>query len=700
MIEAVPGAGFDSVEAVALALDEHDYLADEGLATAVFLALRMQRPLLLEGEAGVGKTEVAKVLAALDRRRADPAAVLRGHRRVPRRSTSGTTPASCCTCAPPRPPAGGGRGRRGARGRAVHRAVPRPPPAARRPSSTGDGPPPVLLIDEIDRADDEFEAFLLEMLVRLHGHGPRARHVPGRRPAGRGPHVEPHPRRARRAQAALPLPLGRAPRLRPRGRDRPAPGARGSPERPGPPGRGGRRSELRELGLTSRRAWPRRSTGPRRSPRSARDELDADHRRRPRLGAVLKYREDAERVPRHGLGDLVAAPIARTAVDRARGGRASTAARRRRRRRRGLAASSARVAGAGGPSTRPVDRVVRARTPSASTERDDGLLGRTGHARPTARGHRLLRPGLRRVLRRRPSPPPSVEPVRDRHAVAVDDDAADGTAADDDADPATTSPRLRYRAEREVLRHKDFAAYTDDELAEARRSWPSSASAGALSRSRRCAVAPSRRRRRPARPRAAPSARAAHRRRARAARAPREPASGPAASCCCSTSAARWSPTPGPCCASSTPPWPPAQPGRGVHPRHPADPAHPRARRPATPTSALAPGGRRGRRLVGRHPARRRPAAVQRRVGRAGHGPRRRRRHPVRRVGPRRPRRSSPSRWSGCTASPTASSGSTRSRPRRATRRWPRGMAAALPARRRVRRGPLAWTLARGRWRP
>src|SRR6202008_1514274 len=44
-------------------LPRHDSLADEGLATAIFLAIRLQRPLLLEGEAGVGKTEVAKVLA-------------------------------------------------------------------------------------------------------------------------------------------------------------------------------------------------------------------------------------------------------------------------------------------------------------------------------------------------------------------------------------------------------------------------------------------------------------------------------------------------------------------------------------------------------------------------------------------------------------------------------------------------------------
>src|SRR2546427_11270670 len=52
-----------SVEDVSDALAEHGYLADEGLATAIFLALRLHRPLLLEGEAGGGKTEVAKVLS-------------------------------------------------------------------------------------------------------------------------------------------------------------------------------------------------------------------------------------------------------------------------------------------------------------------------------------------------------------------------------------------------------------------------------------------------------------------------------------------------------------------------------------------------------------------------------------------------------------------------------------------------------------
>jgi len=52
-----------TVNDVSAALASHDYLADEGLTTAIFLALALRRPLLLEGEAGVGKTEVAKVLS-------------------------------------------------------------------------------------------------------------------------------------------------------------------------------------------------------------------------------------------------------------------------------------------------------------------------------------------------------------------------------------------------------------------------------------------------------------------------------------------------------------------------------------------------------------------------------------------------------------------------------------------------------------
>jgi MoxR-like ATPase len=53
----------NTIDATAALLARGDYIAERGLSTAVFLALRMGRPLFLEGEAGVGKTEIAKVLA-------------------------------------------------------------------------------------------------------------------------------------------------------------------------------------------------------------------------------------------------------------------------------------------------------------------------------------------------------------------------------------------------------------------------------------------------------------------------------------------------------------------------------------------------------------------------------------------------------------------------------------------------------------
>src|SRR5579859_3726817 len=58
-------AQFTSIDELQSALREHQYVADRGLATAIYLALKLQRPLFLEGEAGVGKTEVAKVMANL-----------------------------------------------------------------------------------------------------------------------------------------------------------------------------------------------------------------------------------------------------------------------------------------------------------------------------------------------------------------------------------------------------------------------------------------------------------------------------------------------------------------------------------------------------------------------------------------------------------------------------------------------------------
>ena len=150
-----------SIDDLQTLLERHQYIADRGLATSIYLALKLQRPLLLEGEAGVGKTEVAKVLAsafdtelirlqcyegldishavyewnyarqlleirlmeasgAVDRRKA--AAELFGEEFLIRR------------------------------------------PLLQAISNRADQPP-VLLIDELDRADEEFEGYLLELLA-------------------------------------------------------------------------------------------------------------------------------------------------------------------------------------------------------------------------------------------------------------------------------------------------------------------------------------------------------------------------------------------------------------------------------------------------------------------------------------------------------------------------------------------------------
>ncbi len=150
-------------QAVAEALAAHDYLADDGLATSVFLALELQRPLLLEGEAGVGKTEVAKVLArwtggelirlqcyeGIDVTQAvyewDHARQLLHLRTA---EATGRAEGAAADALEDEL-----YSERFLVRRALLRAV-----------DHADGPPPVLLIDEVDRADDEFEAFLLEIL--------------------------------------------------------------------------------------------------------------------------------------------------------------------------------------------------------------------------------------------------------------------------------------------------------------------------------------------------------------------------------------------------------------------------------------------------------------------------------------------------------------------------------------------------------
>ena len=154
----------DSAEAVAEALRAHRYLPDDGLATSIFLALRLRRPLLLEGEPGVGKTEVARVLAdwiggplirlqcyeGIDVSQAvyewDYARQL-----LHLRASEATGRAD------------------GATPDQLEDELYNERFLVRRPLlqaiAHGDGPTPVLLIDEVDRADDEFEAFLLEILA-------------------------------------------------------------------------------------------------------------------------------------------------------------------------------------------------------------------------------------------------------------------------------------------------------------------------------------------------------------------------------------------------------------------------------------------------------------------------------------------------------------------------------------------------------
>ncbi len=150
-------SGPESIEQLQELLGTQSYLADRGLATAVFLALSLGQPLLLEGEAGVGKTEVAKALAAALRRRAHPAAVLRGHRRQPG-ALRVELPAPAALRA------GAARARLGRRRRRRGDLLFSLPDRAAAAAGARAGERAVLLIDEIDRADDEFEAFLLEVL--------------------------------------------------------------------------------------------------------------------------------------------------------------------------------------------------------------------------------------------------------------------------------------------------------------------------------------------------------------------------------------------------------------------------------------------------------------------------------------------------------------------------------------------------------
>jgi len=150
----------DTIEELEESLDGLDYFADESLLVAIHLAVQLGRPLFLEGEAGVGKTEVAKVLArmsdaelirlqcyeGLDVGQAlyewDYARQMMAIRLLEARGAGATaTPDDIMS-----------------RDYLIAR------PLLQAIEASRDGNRPVLLIDELDRADEEFEAFLLELL--------------------------------------------------------------------------------------------------------------------------------------------------------------------------------------------------------------------------------------------------------------------------------------------------------------------------------------------------------------------------------------------------------------------------------------------------------------------------------------------------------------------------------------------------------
>ncbi len=149
----------DTIDGLQAAFHDLDYVADRALVTSVFLGLRLGRPLLLEGEAGVGKTELAKVLAATLGARLIRLQCYEGldvntavyEWNYPRQMLEIRLLEA-----------------QGKLDDARAHDIFAPRFLLKRPLlqalEADEGVPPVLLIDEIDRADEEFEAFLLEIL--------------------------------------------------------------------------------------------------------------------------------------------------------------------------------------------------------------------------------------------------------------------------------------------------------------------------------------------------------------------------------------------------------------------------------------------------------------------------------------------------------------------------------------------------------
>jgi len=151
---------FNSVDELQQALSEHDYIAERGLTVAIYLALKTGKPLFLEGDAGVGKTEIAKVLSTLldtDLIRMQCYEGLDINTAVYEWNYAGQILHM-------RLMESDGMNRDDMEHELFSDRFLLKRPLLQAIEATENGNPPVLLIDELDRSDEEFEAFLLELL--------------------------------------------------------------------------------------------------------------------------------------------------------------------------------------------------------------------------------------------------------------------------------------------------------------------------------------------------------------------------------------------------------------------------------------------------------------------------------------------------------------------------------------------------------
>jgi MoxR-like ATPase len=149
------------IDDTAAQLLAHDYVAERALATTVFLALKLQRPLFLEGEPGTGKTEIAKTLAAMLGR---PLIRLQCHEGLDLAAAAYEWNYARQMLEIRLAESAGGAASREALARELFSDRFLTRRALLQAIDPAQPVPPVLLIDELDRADEPFEAFLLEVL--------------------------------------------------------------------------------------------------------------------------------------------------------------------------------------------------------------------------------------------------------------------------------------------------------------------------------------------------------------------------------------------------------------------------------------------------------------------------------------------------------------------------------------------------------